>query len=211
MLKREINPVFSIGAGWYYDLCDVDFSKLVKDISNRKRINNTYNEVGTDTYVFNSSEMSDIKAYCTSCINDYGKSILQYNVDLEITQSWVNYTNKEQSHHCHNHSNSILSGVFYLSDNNAPITFVNPLSHQLRRITLFDIEEIKEKNLWNIFNSFEWGFVPKKYSVVIFPSWLEHFVPTQTTDQVRLSIAFNSWIKPGQVIGDEHSKTALTI
>jgi hypothetical protein len=48
-------------------------------------------------------------------INSYFETIIapSKQANLYITQSWVNYSNKGQWHHAHEHPNSILSGVFY--------------------------------------------------------------------------------------------------
>jgi hypothetical protein len=36
-----------------------------------------------------------------------------------ITQSWANYTKKNQYHHTHEHPNSFISGVLYINANEA--------------------------------------------------------------------------------------------
>jgi hypothetical protein len=35
------------------------------------------------------------------------------NIELYITQSWLNYTEENQYHHRHEHPNSVVSGVLY--------------------------------------------------------------------------------------------------
>ena len=48
-------------------------------------------------------------------------------LDFYITQSWINITKPDEFHHEHFHTNSIISGVFYIStEEDDAITFSNP-------------------------------------------------------------------------------------
>jgi len=104
--------------------------------------------------------------------------------DIQITSSWANILNKNEYINPHAHSNSYLSGVFYIEDssdiyfeNNTIMKssftpdFVKAKKHEYRKKTSFKI-------------------TPKKGSLIIFPSWLIHSVPSNNLDK-RLSIAFN--------------------
>ena len=76
---------------------------------------------------------------------------IKENVSLDVTQSWANFTQKGQYHHKHNHSNSVLSGVFYVK---ADETYGSRLCFLKK-----DIDQIKlEPKDYNVHNSDSWFF-----------------------------------------------------
>tara|TARA_B100001059_G_C17728399_1_gene524785 strand:+ start:33 stop:614 length:582 start_codon:yes stop_codon:yes gene_type:complete len=105
----------------------------------------------------------------------------KYRYDtLEITGMWANMLKKGDSHPPHTHSNNVFSGVYYLEDG-APIQFFDPrpqasVLHPNLEYTTFD-------------NSSMMQFNSEKGIGLIFPSWLQHWVPTTNKD--RISISWN--------------------
>ena len=105
----------------------------------------------------------------------------KYRYDtLEITGMWANMLKKGDSHPPHTHSNNVFSGVYYMEDG-APIQFFDPrpqasVLHPNLEYTTFD-------------NSSMIQFNSQKGMGLIFPSWLQHWVPT--TEKDRISISWN--------------------
>ena len=105
----------------------------------------------------------------------------KYRYDtLEITGMWANMLKKGDSHPPHTHSNNVFSGVYYLEDW-APIQFFDPIPqasvlHPNLEYTTFD-------------NSSMIQFNSQKGMGLIFPSWLQHWVPP--TEKDRISISWN--------------------
>ena len=99
---------------------------------------------------------------------------------LEITGMWANMLKKGDSHPPHTHSNNVFSGVYYL-ESGAPIQFFDPRPQA----------NILQPNLeYTTFdNSSMMQFNSQKGIGLIFPSWLQHWVPTTTKD--RISISWN--------------------
>tara|TARA_B100000945_G_scaffold134019_1_gene107006 strand:+ start:180 stop:767 length:588 start_codon:yes stop_codon:yes gene_type:complete len=104
--------------------------------------------------------------------------------DLFIS-TWVNINNRGNYNSRHTHSNGInfLSGVYYVTvpKNSGNIVFFDPKSmifssapdgEYYRRST----SEVCE---------------PKENMLLLFPSWLEHEVEQNNTDEDRISISFN--------------------
>ena len=87
-----------------------------------------------DNYILNRKEFKNIKKFLNDCCKDYIKTIIcpKNNVELYITQSWLNYTKENEYHHKHNHGNSIVSGVLYFNANkdNDNITFFNKENYE---------------------------------------------------------------------------------
>ena len=108
--------------------------------------------------------------------------------DLIITNMWANIISSGGNHPPHNHSNNFLSGVFYLKTDtaSAPIHFFDP-----RPQASIIVPRRKEPN-WE--NSNIAMFNPTENTGLIFPSWLQHWVRTNNSEE-RISISWNILIK----------------
>ena len=152
---------------------------------------NAGNSNSLNSYIFNG-KLNNIKQFCEQQLKIYVKEVIapKEELDIYITQSWLNVTKPGEYHHEHSHQNSIVSGVFYISiveeDN---IKFIDPNAKIKELIRL----NPKEYNLWNSSN---WFIPIKKNNLVLFPSWLNHRVDINekaVTD--RISISFNTFVK----------------
>lgn len=162
-------------------------TKFIKTNEN-KFIQNTGNTFSKDTFVLENDEMKEIKKFCDEGLQTYFNKI--YNpvskTEIYITQSWLNWTKDNGYHHTHDHPNSYLSGVFYVSaDDNDSIAFGR---------THFDQFNIWSKEI-NDYNTKEVHLKVKTGDLIIFPSTTIHFVPPIKTSKTRISLAFNSFLK----------------
>ena len=112
--------------------------------------------------------------------------------DHYITGMWSNILKPGEFHSPHTHSNNLVSGVFYLQTNedSPAITFLDPRPQS-------SVLQPQAKE-YNIFNSTMFFYPAKVNRMILFPSWLEHYVPQNDTKFSRVSIAFNVMLK-GQV------------
>jgi uncharacterized protein (TIGR02466 family) len=164
------------------ELSFVDKSKL--DI-----YKNEGNTTSNDNYILNKEPFKNLKIELDLRIQDYFNKIicLEKKIKPYITQSWLNFTEIYQYHHKHRHSNSLISGVFYINcnENFDKITFFSDKFSSIK----FDIKE------WNIWNSETWYFPIKTGDIILFPSSLNHMVETKKENNIRISLAFNVFVK----------------
>lgn len=107
---------------------------------------------------------------------------------FEITNMWSNILKKGEFHRPHTHSNNILSGVYYIeSDKTSDIHFYDPRPQA-------DVLSPKKLEL-NFDNASVWRIDSFTNRMILFPSWLQHYVPTNNTDNLRISISFNIMLK----------------
>ena len=106
----------------------------------------------------------------------------------EITDMWSNILKPGEAHRPHTHSNNILSGVFYVhSDEAAGIQFYDPrpqagvLNPEVKGFTKA--------------NATAWELKSTTNRMIMFPSWLQHLVPINNSDNNRISIAFNVMLR----------------
>jgi len=155
---------------------------------------NTGNTTSNETYILD--KLPSVKKLFTEKLEQHFYEILRhvYESKIYITQSWLNVCKKDQYHHGHKHPNSILSGVFYLQTvDDDCISFDN--THRVDQIR----PSIRD---FNDYNSSLYNLPIEKNMLVIFPSSLMHSVPPVKKDQVRVSLAFNTFIK-GELGKDE--------
>jgi uncharacterized protein (TIGR02466 family) len=165
--------------------------------------NNTGNITSNDNYVLNEKPFLNLKNELDLKVKEYFDKIIcpSNKVKPYITQSWLNYTKRNQYHHKHQHPNSLVSGVFYIN-----------ADEKLDKIKFFkeDYQAIKlEIKEYNLFNSQSWWFTVKTGDIVLFPSSLTHMVETKEGDNVRTSLAFNVFVE-GKV-GNNKDLTELIL
>ena len=101
---------------------------------------------------------------------------------------WANINNYKDSNAPHVHQYCMLSGVYYLKapKNSGNLVLKHPsacLEYDWNKTKMIEHME---------YNSALYNFVPKEGQLLLFPSWVEHFVkPNLNKTQERISIAFN--------------------
>ena len=106
-----------------------------------------------------------------------------YN-SLKITNIWCNKLQKGKYHKPHTHPNNFLSGVYYPNSSETKIVFMDPRVQN----KVF----IPTRKKLTYLNSPDWLFPIEKNTMIMFPSWLSHYVGT--IDKDRVSISFNIMI-----------------
>jgi uncharacterized protein (TIGR02466 family) len=157
------------------------------------RVANSGNMRSKENYILRNPELKRIADFAEQCLNDFLHEIYCPSTDVSayITQAWANYTNRGQNHHAHKHPNSFLSGVFYISVTpEDKIVFIKDSPPAIQMAT----------NVENEWNSTMMPFTVRPGELVIFPSSLMHMVNRATTNDTRVSIAFNSYLRG--TIGD---------
>lgn len=146
------------------------------------------NRSSVDNHLLDHPILFYLKKEIENILDHYCKTILQTDLEIYITNSWVNETNPNQQHYLHNHSNSILSGVYYINvEDSLPFITFN-------RMQLPFLLNIVPKE-FTMFNSTEWSIPVENGSLIIFPSTLYHYVKPNDSNKPRHSLAFNSFVK----------------
>ena len=168
---------------------DEETKKYIENLPKQPNRGGGGNLYTQDTYILEDSKLKKLKDYVSNYINFYFYELMSVNktrCQIYITQSWFNYNKKETKHHPHSHPNSIISGVFYLDDNQAPITF-----HRENRTINLDLM----LNDFNEFNSSNYSISTKKNTLIMFPSKLTHGVQSNESEKERISLSFNTYVK----------------
>jgi uncharacterized protein (TIGR02466 family) len=169
--------------------------QTMKNISNYSSINN---------YILKEKLFSNLKNDLDKFIADYFDKIIKpknNTIEPYITQSWLNYTKEKESHHMHSHPNSIISGVLYIKcvENNDMIEFYDTVPNQF---------QIPPKEFTQ-YNSKRWWFNVAEKDLLLFPSTTTHAVQIKKENNLRISLAFNVFVKGN--IGDNSDLTELIL
>jgi uncharacterized protein (TIGR02466 family) len=177
--------------------------KFVDEIKKNGSHLNYGNNTSLNNYILNEKPFFNIKKELNLRIKEYFDKIIcsSNGITPYITQSWLNYTDKDQYHHKHSHPNSLVSGVLYINSDEK-FDKIKFFKSGYDRIAL----EVKD---FNLFNSNSWWFTVKTGDIVLFPSSLTHMVETKEGDNTRISLAFNVFIK-GK-IGNSISLNEITL
>lgn len=183
MQEKMLWPLFSKPVfKTYLNVSDIDTSNI-------KWAKNYQNWISASQNILGEPEYEILAERIFEGLAEYFYGIMQANpnVQLVITESWFNKTEKGQTHHRHWHPNSILSGVVYLDSvgDTGRIKFIT---------SQYDTIEYNT-NESNLYNSRSWSVTPEPGSMVIFPSNVEHLVEEYQGDTPRISLAFNTFVK----------------
>ena len=200
MIEAEINGIFPVPI--YRAKLKRKFTpqelSLVEEMKT-KCVVNAGNITTKDNYILNHPSLITLKKEMDLFIEDYFSKIVlaPKTVFPYITQSWLNYTEMNESHHIHKHVNSYLSGVLYINADKAhdKITFEQDRYDQIKLST----------TALNQFNYDALSLPVESGDVVMFPSRLSHLVTKKKGKNTRISLSFNVFVK-----GDLGKATLLT-
>lgn len=146
-----------------------------------------YGSISVDTYILENNALRNLKKWIKFHIDEYTTNVLNWTTKVTITQSWISIKESNQEHILHKHPNSFISGVFYWEDDIEPLQFLRPEKNHNYEVA---------RNLSSTgHNSFDYhSFKPRKNTLIIFPSELKHSVPSNSKNEIRRSLAFNTWV-----------------
>lgn len=210
MKTARLNHLFSIPLMEFdYGQISEDENKIINHYLNDLRPN-VHNFATKETYILNKEKgLSNLKKFINNSIYTYVKHVIvgdDYNQDelnFKITQSWANLTKSSSlGHHKHTHSNSVISGVFYVKTNDDDsVTFANDYLASMTMKTPIKV--------YNQFNSEEWKLAVSAGNLLLFPSNIPHKVEFVRGKEDRISLSFN--VFPYGLLGGRDALNELRI
>lgn len=210
MKTARLNHLFSIPLMEFdYGQISEDENKIINHYLNDLRPN-VHNFATKETYILNKEKgLSNLKKFINNSIYTYVKHVIvgdDYNQDelnFKITQSWANLTKSNSfGHHKHTHSNSVISGVFYVKTNDDDsVTFANDYLASMTMKTPIKV--------YNQFNSEEWKLAVSAGNLLLFPSNIPHKVEFVRGKEDRISLSFN--VFPYGLLGGRDDLNELRI
>ncbi len=190
-MKNAIYPLFAspvMVCARIWEFSDAERGYL----SGLEMVDNIANRMSSNDRVLDSAELAVLRRFIDEQVFVFKKNLLHVRDENEIyiTQSWVNEADPGQHHPKHKHPNSVISGVVFLDDNSddalPPIRFHR--SQELFALD-FSFDDLNE------FNASCRLFEPVQGQLILFPSQLDHDVERNTSDRVRRSLSFNTFVR----------------
>lgn len=181
---------------WFYDISndDIDTDKLELEcykIMEKEKSVYKSNINGWQSKDFNKTKRNTpilnklIKKVVTKSSIVFNEIGIKPEFKCELNNAWININKKGSSNMQHIHPRSIMSAVFYVkSDEDSGDLFIEDDTRQ-RYIN----ELITYANNPLTYNTV--SYKPKKGRLLIFPSWVNHGVGLNKSNEDRISIAFN--------------------
>jgi len=161
---------------------------LEKEKTETSREISNYGGWQSQDFLLNEKDFSEIKDFLFQCTESIIRDMYQDDIKFSMGSSWTNVNRKGAYNVTHYHGNSHWSCSYYVTETyGAPIHFFDPRV----RAGMFAIFG-EGKNKYNNILGVE-KCVPGQ--VLFFPSWLEHGVKQNLTDNPRISISCNFTIK----------------
>jgi uncharacterized protein (TIGR02466 family) len=112
---------------------------------------------------------------------------------MDIENSWINVSKPSGFQFAHTHEPSMVSGVYYhrTSGEDGNIVFESPNPY----FNAYDFPNNGAQCQKNI------EYTPKVGHLLLFPSWLTHYVDVNRTPQERISLSFNMRLRRTPVPG----------
>lgn len=135
--------------------------------------------------------------WLVTCVN---KSVADYlrhtGVNKDISwdiQAWVNINRSGDYHNLHNHPRSYLSGTYYVTVPTGEVTRGGREDLNPNAISFYDPRGQVNMNAVTGDNEFdpEHRIQPLSGQILLWPSFLMHFVHPNLSDDTRISISFN--------------------
>ena len=156
---------------------------LNKILGNGRAHKRTTSNIKKNAYEFFDAEMFE---WFNQCLDTVKNEMFIPEISLPITECWGTRTDRFEKMHQHSHPNSLMSGIWYLSDH--PKSTTNFYYDNPNNVTgrILDIYQPEKKILKE-------SITPEVGKLIIFPSSLYHDVSPNTTSTPRVTIAFNTF------------------
>jgi uncharacterized protein (TIGR02466 family) len=163
-------------------------------------IKNIVNKIADREHFYNEKLFD----WFDQCIDQVCKIYFQNEISLPITSCWVNKSSKLEKHHTHQHSNAVISGIFYLTTHEKAETifyYKNPffelgITDVLHAAKNIDIKF--EDHPTTIIGKIK----PEKGKLILFPSSLVHGTRPNLDSYPRYTVAFNTFFS-GKIYQEE--------
>ncbi|MCH1416803.1 MAG: TIGR02466 family protein [Gammaproteobacteria bacterium] len=140
--------------------------------------------MGEKTYNFiEKYDCKNLKLRINEAIQEYFDNIgWQGGKETVIKNSWINLADTDEENTQHSHPGYSISGTYYfrISEEQGPIAFYNP--NNIVYACEFPQSPVSPQTI---------NVVPDDGDILLFPSWLNHSVRKNKSQEQRVSVAFN--------------------
>ena len=169
---------------------NLELKRYAKDLKTQENgvIKSNFLGWQSDTLTVPSSQIDLLVKEILTRAEDLKSTIgFKKEYNFYLTNLWININQTSSFNRPHIHSDSILSGVYYVECNvdSGSIVFLHPSIAQKILINESTLDNFTKFSASTNF------VTPEAGKLVLFPSWLEHYVEPNLSVNERISVAFN--------------------
>jgi len=162
----------------------------------------------TDKHLLDNPKHKDLRNIVDEHASNYVYRTLQVNHavhQLDMLNTWGVKHNTGDWAQKHDHVNSMISGIIYLSSEHDSGKLI--LHKQLQWNNIFPRTTFIEFTGFSASTAEEWNYQPRTGDIVIFPSHVEHSVTKNLNANDRYCVAFNYFLRGTSTVGDHSTLT----
>ena len=148
-------------------------------------------------HILDKPQCKLLKQQIQETVNYFVHNVLDVvdTIKFNVSASWINKHQGTEFIEKHKHPNAMLSGVYYVdvTENTSPIYFDRNYMYSNLWSETVKVPFKGQNN--NQYNTDTFAIKPKKGDLLMFPSHVEHTVPTSESDDTRYSLAFNAFAR----------------
>ena len=214
--EHNVVPLFGI------PLCQTQIKpyeeseKFIKEKLDYELRSHKVSYISKDDYVLDKDNLLPLKTEILQQVSEFMHGYLDVHEKHKfvLTTSWCNKYEQNQYIQEHYHSNSLISGVLFLTDckDTSNIVFHKDKNHTNIFTDTVRLDHKEQFDFTNkrsyLYHQSRMAVCPKKWDLMLFPSFLNHSVEINASpNDVRYTLSFNTWVQ-GEV-GGGHSKLKL--
>ena len=160
------------------------FKSIEDSDSDKIYYENGYTNYTPGSNVLELNALEELKNFIEVSVNEVHRKLNLEN-QVYLINSWFSVNRKNSMHERHNHLPAVWSGVYYVqaTNNDGNITFFNDHLKSNWPYCKTDINNPLTRQIFTI--------QPETGLLLIFPSYIEHQVHLNNTDNERISLSFN--------------------
>lgn len=142
-------------------------------------------------YIYPNFYHKELFSFFNECIQQVQQLYFKDSLTFPIVDCWINKYTALNKLYKHNHSNSVICGVFYVtshgSENSTIFEITDPWSFYNSNSQLSLSIDKNQKNITG-------KITPEEGTLILFPSPIAHYMNTiKTSSTLRYTIAFNTF------------------
>ena len=201
-MDGTILPLFSSPL-YAAEMVNQNYQEIVEKVAplDFHKLANHKGSISENQQVLELEEFENLATEIKRHIKKYVRDQLNLEGQWYISNSWFVAHEKGDHGPKHTHPNSLVSGVAYL---NVDETSGDIYFHHPNQGLFHTVQPSSVNDETNIFTASQWPLKPPPGGIVLFPSYLEHSVSENESDIMRLTLAFNVFVR-----GEFGIKTSL--
>tara|TARA_B100001057_G_scaffold478969_1_gene550031 strand:- start:564 stop:1196 length:633 start_codon:yes stop_codon:yes gene_type:complete len=194
-------PVYKVNTNYTYSKLDQNAKDLIdKHISFTKSNSDSVNVIIERGKFLEDIKLVEIKKLIDSHAHYFRDNFMMCTNELETQASWLTINHKGSKHPQHNHPHAIFSVCYYPRAESGSLVLIAPDGKNTWQKEYRLGFQYTQFNEWN---SLDWSIPVLSGDIVIFPGWVSHFTSPNESDNSRIMIGANYWLRGEMKFEDE--------